>query len=119
MLMDIRHKLRNMELDASTQVSILEMVKHPTSEPKMTKIGPIMKALFPSVYSAVKSAYDETSDVRSWTEQAENSIPETIRHDIGEQTRRDIIQSIITTYVYLENNDLVRLKEWNQRGGLI
>ena len=84
----------------------------------MTKIGPLMKVLFPSVYNAVKSAYDETSDVRAWTVQAENSIPESIRHDIGEQTRRDIIQSIITTYVYLENNDLARLKEWNQRGGL-
>jgi hypothetical protein len=117
-LMDIRQKLRNMGLDASTQVSILKMVEHPVSEPRMTKIGPLMKVLFPKVYDAVKAAYEETSDVRAWTIQAENSIPESIRHDVGEQTRRDIIQSIITTYVYLENNDLARLKEWNQKGGL-
>ncbi len=117
-LKDIHQKLKNMDLDASDRVTILDMIAHPASEPRMTKIGPLMKKLFPSVYDAVKAAYKETPDVKSWTIQAEKAIPDSIRVDLDDQTRRDIIQSIITTYVYVENNDLTKLKEWNANGGL-
>ena len=95
-----------LRLPASIQVSVLKMLEKPAPEPRMTKLAPIMSALFPEVYNAVKEIYTETHDVAEWTSVVTQILNENIRREIFAQVRRDIIQGVMTQYLLNEMNDI-------------
>ncbi|MCR5202602.1 MAG: DUF87 domain-containing protein [Lachnospiraceae bacterium] len=116
-LKDIRDDLVKTGVESSTIVSILKFFEVPSKEPRMTKLGPIMCELFPSVKQAVKKAYNDTSDKIEWTRAAENELYSKVGRIHNEQLRRDIIQSIITYYIMIEINKPDVLQEWSIEGG--
>lgn len=115
---DIRNKLIAMQMDASLQVSIMRLLNNPPAEPRMTKLAPIMKALLPEVYEAVRNAYTETSIASVWTECAESALRALIPYEPDNQVRRDIVQSIMTYYLVLELNAEGKFREWAMGGNL-
>ena len=85
----------------------------------MTKLAPIMSALFPTVKDAVAVAYAGNLEPVDWTRSAEYALFDCVQSEIGIQTRRDIIQAIITDYVYIERGNKNDLQRWAKDGGLI
>ena len=117
-LKDILPKLQENGIRASVQVSIAKHLENPPKDPRMTKLAPIMSALFPEVKSAVISAYNDNPDASEWTNRAEEVLKNILTCDINDKTRRDIIQAIITDYVYIERGNLADIKKWAESGGL-
>ena len=115
---EFKEKIDSLNLDASFKVAILKWLMNPPKEPKMTKLAPIMSALFPSVKQAVVSAYNEANDPKEWTILAQNELNNLVNREIQNQVRRDILQAIITDYIYLEKNNVNDLKKWTEIGGL-
>lgn len=113
-----KEKIDSMRIDASFKVAIIKWLSNPPREPKITKLAPIMSALFPSVKQAVVDAYHEANDPKEWTILAQNELKNVIAREIQDQVRRDILQSIITDHIYLEKNNLNDLKKWSEIGGL-
>ena len=119
-LNDIKAKLQGINLDASLIVLIMNNLENPPKEPRMSKLGEEMSALFPEVLEEVRKAYSDTTETKYWTEAAQNALVKSIgdRTRMSEQARRDIIQSIITYHIWIVQKDLDSAEKWYVEGGL-
>lgn len=117
-LKDILPKLNKNGINAAVQVSVAKQLENPPIEPRMTKLAPIMSALFPKVRSAVVMAYNDNPNVAEWTSCAEEALLNNYVGEINDITRRDIIQAIITDYVYVELGKSSDLQQWAEKGDL-
>jgi len=117
-LADVLPKLHENEIKASVQVAVAKQLENPPREPRMTKLAPIMSALFPKVKLAVISAYNDNPDASEWTTRAEEALLNSLLNEISDRTRRDIIQAVITDYVYNELGNQADMQKWAENGGL-
>ncbi len=117
-LKETRRELAELGLGAALQVTTIKMLANPPKEPRMTKLAPIMNALFPSVTEAVKEAYFESRDASEWTQSAEVELELLGITQLDDTVRRDIIQCAMTYYFYIEMRDADKLQEWEERGML-
>lgn len=116
---EVRTALDRAGISAYAKASALQLMANPPAEPRMTKLGPVMSALFPTVKdAAVKSVRESAYDPETWTRSATEELTNTVMIVMADQVRRDIIQAIITDYVYNEKRDVRALQDWAQRGGL-
>ena len=115
---DIRVCLNKMHIDASIQVAVFKMLNKPAKEPRMTKLAPVFSALFPELKDAVKDAYSESLEPRDWTKSAVAALESYYPAAFSAQTRRDVIQGVITQYLFNEMKREDVLKDWSNRGGL-
>lgn len=118
LLNDIRPELDKLDISASAQVLICKLLENPPTEPRMTKLAPIMSELFPNVRTAVEQAYSESTVAEEWTRSAENALFDGTAHDISAQVRRDIIQAVITDYIFNKLGKANDLQKWTLEGGL-
>ncbi len=118
-LKDLRKRLDALGVEAFVQVLILRFLQAPPAEPRMTRLGPVMSALFPDVRRAVVSSHRESAfDMSAWTRAASECLAQEAQTTLAEQVRRDIIQAIVTDYLYNELHDEKTLREWSIKGGL-
>ena len=117
-LKEINERILDLQIESSLKVKLIKWILSPPKEPKMTKMAPLMSALFPEIKQAVKMAYQDAGEPTEWTRSAEKTLYDIIQNDIQTQTRRDIIQAIITDYVFNDLNDIQSLKKWSVEGGL-
>lgn len=115
---DINRILESINANSYIRVSILKMLENPPSEPRMTKLAPIMATLFPEIKDSVSKAYAEVRLPTEWTKAAEYTLASLGAKDIESIVRRDIIQGVITYYFLNEINNATSLREWRERGGL-
>lgn len=115
---DIRNRLKLMGLDSSLQVAVMGMLESPPEEPRMTKLAPLMKALLPEVYVAIRKTCTENTDSSIWTKDAEAIVHEIAPYELDRQVARDIIQGVMTYYLAIELNEADKLKEWAMGGSL-
>lgn len=112
---EVFKRLECLSLSDYERVSIIKMLENPPKEPNMTKLAPVMNALFPEITETIKKAYVNEADVREWTREANDILT---KHRLEDQVRRDIIQASITYYMITETNNRASLENWIQRGGL-
>ena len=117
-LKDVQCNLQQMGMDASEQVTIIKMLSDPPSEPRMTKIAPIMSKLFPKVADAMRRVYEETSNTAIWTRQVDQQLRNTLRIHIDDRVRTDIIQCIVTNYLLNEISNVDAFQKWGVEGEL-
>ena len=117
-LVDIAKQLDKIGLSASVKVRIMKNIISPPKEPRMTKLAPIMAEIFPMVRKAVEEAYEASREPAEWTNAAERVLRETVNEHIEDQVRRDIVQCIITDYVFLQLGKCDDLEKWSIEGGL-
>lgn len=88
----------------------------------MTKLAPVMSALFPTIKEAVREAYEKSKDnPKIWQKEAIQALLQLNIRQMNERVCMDVIQGNITYYLLIEKNNQNALKEWwvwNQRGGL-
>ena len=107
-------KLETIHLSDYEIISIIKMLEKPPKEPDMTKLAPVMNALFPDIKKMIQRAFINENDIREWTREANEML---IKYKLDDQVRRDIIQATITHYMINETNNRVSLENWIQRGG--
>lgn len=99
----------------------IEYLKNPPAEPRMTKLAPIMAALFPKAYEATKNTYVMNQDNPAlWTNAIINGLQTHYYIDklnMEEQVRRDVVQALITQYVFNEIHQEAKLEEWTKNHG--
>lgn len=117
-LTDIMPTLSEIGIPASIQVAIARQLENPPKEPRMTKLAPIMSALFPKVREAVVTAYSDNPEASEWTNRAEEALLNNLNCTISDITRRDIIQAVVTQYVYMELGNRNDLDKWKKEGDL-
>ena len=110
--------LQRMHLTAFAQVAVIRNLGNPASEPRMTKLAPIFCELFPEVRTAVAEVYRESRKPSEWTQCAEQTLLSISETKIEDQVRRDIVQAIITGYIFNERNCTADLERWHREGGL-
>ena len=108
-------RLDKLNLTSYEKVSIIRMMANPPKEPDMTKLAPIMNALFPDITQKIKDAYMNEVDVCEWTRGVNELLS---KEKIDDQVRRDIIQATITYYFICETNNRDSLEIWIRKGGL-
>ena len=111
-------ELSRLSIRASVIVDIARCLKNPSPQPRMTRLAPIMSALFPSVKKAMVEVYKESSEPTEWTSRVETELLTYLACSIADRTRRDIIQAIVTDYVYNELGKASDLEKWSKNGGL-
>lgn len=116
-LREIDPPLRELGVSSSVYVLIARLLQNPPKEPRMTRLAPIMSALFPDVRNAVEKAYSESREPREWTNAAENALEDVLKNsELYDQIRRDIIQSIITDYIFNELGKTENILRWRKEG---
>lgn len=111
-LHSIRERLDRLHIGASTKVSILRTAQNPPNEPHMTKLAPIMSALFPDVAKTVERELKSSNEAEQLTRAAEAALGGSINREIDNRTRRVIIQGIITDILYLQMQDSKSYDDW-------
>lgn len=109
----IRERLDRLHIGASTKVSILRTAQNPPNEPHMTKLAPIMSALFPDVVKTVERELKSSSEAEQLTRAAEAALRASINREIDSHTRRVIIQGIMTDILYLQMQDSKSYDDWH------
>ena len=112
-LHSIRERLDRLHIAASTKVSILRTVQNPPNEPRMTKLAPIMSALFPDVVKTVERELKSSNEAERLTRAAEAALGASINREIDSHTRRVIIQGIMTDILYLQMQDTQAYSDWH------
>lgn len=112
-LHSIRERLDRLHIGASTKVSILRTVQNPPNEPHMTKLAPIMSALFPDVVKTVERELKSSNEAEQLTRAAEAALGTSINREIDSHTRRVIIQGIMTDILYLQMQDSKSYDDWH------
>ena len=82
------------------------------SEPHMTKLAPIMSALFPDVVKTVERELKSSNEAEQLTRVAEAELGASINREIDNRTRRVIIQGIMTDILYLQMQDSKSYDDW-------
>lgn len=108
--------LREIGLCASTEIAIRKILNNPSQKPRYTKLSPIIKELFPTIYESFKKIFAITSDVEKWTYSVDDSIKQFVKENIEIKTIRDIRQCIITQYVYNELSNIEAYRSWREGG---
>ena len=111
-LHSIRERLDRLHIDASIKVSILRTAQNPPAEPHMTKLAPIMSALFPNVVKTVERELKSSNEAEQLTRAAEAALGASINRDIDSRTRQVIIQGIMTDILYLQMQDSKSYDDW-------
>lgn len=111
-LHSIRERLDRLHIGASTKVSILRTAQNPPNEPHMTKLAPIMSALFPDVAKTVERELKSSNEAEQLTRAAEAALGGSINREIDNRTRRVIIQGIMTDILYLQMQDSKSYDDW-------
>lgn len=117
-LHDLRLRMKAVRLDASLQVAVMRLVANPPEKPKMTKLAPIIGALFPEVRDAALRAVERGGEAADWTAAARNELRDQFAQDVPSQVERDVIQAIFVQILYVENNDIAALERWTKEGRL-
>lgn len=112
-LHSIRERLDRLHIDASAKVKILRTVQNPPTEPRMTKLGPIMSTLFPNVAKVVDDERERSDEAEQWTKAADAALRSSIDRDIDSRTRQTIIQGIMTDVLYLQMQDTQAYSDWH------
>ncbi len=112
-LHSIRERLDHLHIGASTKVSILRTAQNPPNEPYMTKLAPIMSALFPDVVKTVERELKSGNEAEQLTRAAEAALGASINREIDNRTRRVIIQGIMTDILYLQMQDTQAYSDWH------
>lgn len=112
-LHSIRERLDRLHIDASAKVKILRTVQNPPTEPRITKLGPIMSTLFPNVVKAVENERECSDEAEQWTMAADAALRSSIDRDIDSRTRQTIIQGIMTDVLYLQMQDTQAFSDWH------
>ncbi|MGN8904338.1 ATP-binding protein [Collinsella sp. HCP28S3_E5] len=111
-LHSIRERLDRLHIGSSTKVSILRTAQNPPNEPHMTKLAPIMSALFPDVVKTVERELKSSNEAEQLTRAAEAALGASINRDIDSRTRQVIIQGIMTDILYLQMQDSKSYDDW-------
>ena len=117
-LRDLREKMSGLGLGATRKAAVLEMLRNPPVEPRMTKLAPIMGELFPCTKAAAVEVIDASDEMREWTERVRDALQRECTQVERGQVERDIIQSIFVDCLYMEQNDVHKLERWTREGGL-
>ena len=112
-LHSVRERLDRLHIDASAKVKILRTVQNPPTEPRMTKLGPIMSTLFPNVVKAIDDERERSDEVEQWTRAADAALRSSIDCDIDSRTRQTVIQGIMTDVLYLQMHDTQAYSDWH------
>ena len=115
---EINRVLDYIGVDAYIRVSILQALSNPPRTPRMTRLAPIMNALFPEVNENVAKTVKESRIAAEWTKAAESALNNMGATNLTPIVRRDIVQGIITYYFLNVLNDGKSLAEWRSKGGL-
>ncbi|MCI6263943.1 MAG: ATP-binding protein [Collinsella sp.] len=112
-LHSIRERLDRLHIGSSTKVSILRTAQNPPNEPHMTKLAPIMSALFPDVVKTVERELKSSNEAEQLTRAAEAALGASINRDIDSRTRQVIIQGIMTDVLCLQMQDTQAYSDWH------
>lgn len=112
-LHSVRERLDRLHIGASTKVSILRTAQNPPNEPHMTKLAPIMSALFPDVVKTVERELKSSNEAEQLTRAAEAALGASINRDIDSRTRQVIIQGIMTDVLCLQMQDTQAYSDWH------
>lgn len=112
-LHSVRERLDRLHIGSSTKVSILRTAQNPPNEPHMTKLAPIMSALFPDVVKTVERELKSSNEAEQLTRAAEEALGASINRDIDSRTRQVIIQGIMTDVLCLQMQDTQAYSDWH------
>lgn len=94
----------------------VEYLQNPPTEPRMTKLAPVMAALFPRAYTATKNTYAVNQDNPAlWTNDivdALNKEQYLVDKQNMDQVQRDLVQALLTQYVFNEIHQGAKLVSW-------
>ncbi len=115
---DSRKELDSVNISFLAKEIAVEYLQNPPSEPRMTKLAPIMSALFPKAYEATKNTYVMNPDNPAmWSNDIVNALNREhywIDKQNMDQVQRDIIQALITQYVFNEIHQGAKLEAWSE-----
>ncbi|WP_419058432.1 helicase HerA domain-containing protein [Enorma massiliensis] len=112
---EIRSAMNRLELNASDQVSMLRYIEEAHSDPRPSRLAPMMARLFPSVQESIARAYEETDNVDDWTRAGTEALSAILNDEPIPFVRRAIVQSIIHNFLVNERKDFDAYINWEQR----
>lgn len=117
-LEDLKIMMKDINIEDSAKATIIKLLSSSTDKVRMTKIAPIMSALFKPAYEEFKEIYEDSHEPKEWTMRINQYLVNTLNLQMDAQVRRDIIQGIVTQYLLFEVNKPKVLEDWRNRGNL-
>ncbi len=113
-------ELKPLNISYAVKAIAMEYLSNPPAAPKMTKLAPVMAALFPKAYAATKTTYAINQDNPAlWTNDIVNALNRYYwnNKENMDQVQRDVVQALVTQYVFNEIHQVAKLEEWTKHHG--
>lgn len=117
-LTEVRDGMRSLGVSSSTQVAALRILKDPPPEPRMTKLAPIVAALYSAERKVLVAAKERTNDPAEWTIAVRESLHQRDGLVTSDYLLYVITQGIVVDYLIGELGDQESYNEWSARGAL-
>lgn len=115
---EVRDGMRSLGVSSSTQVAALRILQDPPPEPRMTKLAPIVAALFPKAREAMVAAREKTNVPREWSRAVRQSVNEFCSESMSPQLIRIITQGVVYDYLCNELRDRESFDDWYRNGAV-
>lgn len=117
---DIKECLFKNKVSASTIVAIVDLLRKPAKEPRISKLAPIVASMFPLFMESIREICNNTAQYKEWTDSAMEILKSMTNKEIELQLHMDLIYSAIMQYMGIESNKYDKVEEyWQHKGGLI
>src|SRR5574344_1421710 len=107
-------ELSVLDISGSAKAKAISLLQNPPAEPRITKLGPVMSALFPKAREAIVSSYSISTNPIEWkndvAKEINDSFTEAEITDNGNITHM-IILSILTDYILNELKNTEDMRE--------
>ncbi|WP_407399945.1 ATP-binding protein [Treponema sp.] len=111
-----------LDISGTAKAKIIDMLKNPLTTqpaPRFTKLGEVLSCLYPETFKSVKRICDSNINrAELWT----TAIRSELLAEIGEnsldvQLQNDVIQALITQYIFNDLGKSVEFREWQIHNG--
>lgn len=114
---DIHNLVDAIHVDSLSKRRIFDWLLNPHKEFSMHNFSKVSTALYPELLIAVVGEATKTEDEQKLTQVLSDEIATRIPSWIQEQTRRDLIQAIMTYYYLYELKNEQAFQDWAHKGG--
>lgn len=112
-------ELSDLDISGAAKARAMDMLENPSPGPQLTRMGPVISALFPKAYAATRHTCFVNQEKHSlWTNDIQavlaSEMGEEMYNTLDERVRLDLIQALVTQYEFNELHQPAKLEQWGE-----
>ncbi len=110
---EVYEEIDALQVDSSIKVKLVNHFNDVNKELDMVALSDVISELYPSVKEVLKKAYASNKEYTQWYKLLQDELLRLTNDTITFQISRDIIQSIVTQHIFVEQSNKETFEKWH------